>query len=222
MKESMCKDIASKYFIFISKSRRGVAPVIATLLLVAIAVVGGSTVFVFAQDSFSTSQISGTSQVEYLKIVGYDLRDAEKLFLHDGTEILAKNCCGFADGVKNSDERIAIYLQNNSVKTVTISELRFAGDDYSFVPTSKIGDNTKIGNGHKPKLGEYIIVNQYDQGTKYLTVDESAAIIQPGETVTLLLDLKHKLNMFGDSQIKITTTNGNVVVSSLQTGQSLL
>ena len=222
MKESMCKDIASKYFIFISKSRRGVAPVIATLLLVVIAVVGGSTVFVFFFFSFSTSQISGTSQVEYLKIIGYDLRDAEKLFLHDGTEILAKNCCGFADGVKNSDERIAIYLQNNSVKTVTISELRFAGDDYSFVPTSKIGDNTKIGNGHKPKLGEYIIVNQYDQGTKYLTVDESAAIIQPGETVTLLLDLKHKLSMFGDSQIKITTTNGNVVVSSLQTGQSSL
>ena len=101
MKESMCKDIASKYFFFITKSRRGVAPVIASLLLVAITAVGGSTVFVFAQDSFSTSQISGTTNVEYLKIVGYDLRDAEKLFLHDGTEILAKNCCGVADGVKN-------------------------------------------------------------------------------------------------------------------------
>lgn len=222
MKESMCNDIASKYLVFNTKSRRGVAPVIATLLLVAIAVVGGSTVFVFAQDSFSTSQISGTNEVEYLKIVGYDLRDVEKLFLHDGSEILAKNCCGVSDGIKNSDERIAIHLQNNSVKPVTISELRFAGDEYAFVPTSKIGDNTKIGNGHKPKLGEYIIVNQHDEGTKYLTVDESAATIQPGDTVTLLLDLKHKLSMFGDSQIKITTTNGNVVVSSLQTGQSLL
>ncbi|MEK0340135.1 MAG: archaellin/type IV pilin N-terminal domain-containing protein, partial [Nitrosopumilus sp.] len=35
-------------------SRRAVAPVIATLLLVAIAVVGGSIVFVFAQGFFSS------------------------------------------------------------------------------------------------------------------------------------------------------------------------
>jgi len=35
--------------------RRGVAPVIATLLLVAIAVVGGSIIFVFAQGFFYKS-----------------------------------------------------------------------------------------------------------------------------------------------------------------------
>jgi len=45
-------------------SRRAVAPVIATLLLVAIAVVGGSIVFVFSQGFFSSAQISGAPQIE--------------------------------------------------------------------------------------------------------------------------------------------------------------
>ena len=40
---------------FVSKNfqKRAVAPVIATLLLVAIAVVGGSIIFVFSQDFFA-------------------------------------------------------------------------------------------------------------------------------------------------------------------------
>ena len=53
-------------------SRRAVAPVIATLLLVAIAVVGGSIVFVFSQGFFSSAQISGSPNIESLKITGYD------------------------------------------------------------------------------------------------------------------------------------------------------
>ena len=53
-------------------SRRAVAPVIATLLLVAIAVVGGSIVFVFSQGFFSSAQISGAPQIESMQIVGYD------------------------------------------------------------------------------------------------------------------------------------------------------
>jgi flagellin-like protein len=50
--------------------RRAVAPVIATLLLVAIVVVGGSIIFVLAQGFFSTTQISGLPQPELVKIVG--------------------------------------------------------------------------------------------------------------------------------------------------------
>ncbi|MEM2786182.1 MAG: archaellin/type IV pilin N-terminal domain-containing protein [Candidatus Nitrosotenuis sp.] len=40
-------------------SRRGVAPIIATLLLVAIAVVGGAIVFAYSQNFFSSSQVGG-------------------------------------------------------------------------------------------------------------------------------------------------------------------
>ena len=158
MDRRLCKNIHSVTFIFSkAKYRRGVSPIIATLLLVVIATVGGSTVFVFSQDAFSTSQISGYPNVELIKIFGYDTRDVEKLKLHDGNEIEAKNCCGLADGKKNFDERIAIYILNNSVQPVVISELRFAGDVYSFVPQTKIGEWDKTGDGHKPHPNDTIL-----------------------------------------------------------------
>jgi len=201
--------------------RRAVAPVIATLLLVAIAVVGGSIVFVFAQGYISGSQISGSPNVELIKIIGYDARDVDKLKLHDGNEILAINCCGIADGKKNFDERIAIYIQNDSVKPVVISELRFAGDVYSFTPTSKIGQWNKIVPGHKPLPYEYIIVNGPKGGITYDTVKDFSPEIQPGKVLTLLLDLGHSMGISHDSQVKITTVNGNVFVSTIIIGQDI-
>jgi len=220
MDKRLCKNIHSVTFIFSkAKCRRGVSPIIATLLLVAIATVGGSTVFAFSQDAFSTSQISGYSNVELIKIFGYDARDVEKLKLHDGNEIEAKNCCGLADGKKNFDERIAIYIQNNSVQPVVISELRLAGDVYSFVPQTKIGEWNKIGNGHKPHPNEYIIVNYHKGGMAYDTVEDPSAVIQSGGIVTLLLDLGKNMGMLHDVQIKITTLQGNVFVSTMLNGQ---
>ena len=202
--------------------RRAVAPVIATLLLVAIAVVGGSIIFVFAQGYISETQISGSPNVELIKIFGYDGRDVDKLYLHDGNEILANNCCGIADGQKNFDERIAIYLQNNSAQPVVISELLFAGNVYSFVPQTKIGEWNKIGDGHKPHPNEYIIVNGHKEGNNYYTVEEPYAVIQSGELVTVLLDLGDNKKMNRDLQIKITTTTGSVFVSTIVIGQNIL
>jgi len=220
MDRRLCKNIHSVTFIFSkAKCRRGVSPIIATLLLVAIATVGGSTVFVFSQEAFSTSQISGSPNVELIKIFGYDGRDVEKLKLHDGNEIEANNCCGIPDGQKNFDERIAIYIQNNSVQSVVISELRFAGDVYSFVPQTKIGEWDKIGNGHKPHPNEYIIVNYHKGGMAYDTVEDPSAVIQSGGIVTLLLDLGKNMGMVHDSQVKITTIHGNVFVSTIIIGQ---
>ncbi len=215
--------VANKLFTSKNKiiSRRAVSPIIATLLLVAIAVVGGSGVFAFSENSFSSSQISGSPQIESVKILGYDARDVEKLNLHDGNEILSKNCCGVANGKKNFDERIAIYIQNNSVQPTVISELRFIGDVYSFAPVSKIGEWNKIGDGHKPHPGEYIIVNGHNEGINYETVQEFSPVIQSGEVVTILLDLGINIGNNHDAQIKITTTNGNVFVSTIIIGQTI-
>jgi len=204
------------------QTHKGVAPVLATLLLVAISSVGGSSVFMVSQDSFDNAQISGSTIVESIKVIGYDGRDVDKLNLHDGNEILAKNCCGVADGKKQFDERIAIYLQNNSAQPVVISELRFAGDVYSFTPATKIGEWNKIGNGHKPHPNEFIIVNGYKGGKNYYTVQGSAAIIQSGEIVTVLLDLGERMRMNQDAQIKITTQTGNVFVSTILIGNNIL
>ncbi len=219
MYSSLCKNIHSVTFIISkAKCRRGVSPIIATLLLVAIATVGGSTVFAFSQEAFNTYQISNSPNVELIKIFGYDVRDVDKLKLHDGNEILAKNCCGIADGQKSFDERITIYIQNNSVQPVVISELRLAGNVYSFVPQTKIGEWDKIGDGHKPHPNEYIIVNRHIEGKNYDIV-QGVPVIQSGGVVTLLLDLGQNMRMSHDSQVKITTNQGNVFVSTIIIGQ---
>ncbi len=119
-------------------SRRGVAPVIATLLLVAIAVVGGSMIFVFSQGYFSNTQVSGAMEPELVKIFGFDTRDVKTLKIHNGLDIEPDSCCGVADGKKNIDERIALYIQNNSVKPITIEELRFGGVEYQYTLESKL------------------------------------------------------------------------------------
>jgi len=202
------------------RKHKAIAPVIGTLFLVAISAVGGSSVFVFSQDSFNNSQISGTPTIESIEITGYDARDVDKLKLHNGEEILSKNCCGVADGKKEYDERVAIYVKNGSANPVVISEFRLAGEVYSFTPSSKIGEWNKIGLGHKPLPGEYIIVNRHLNGKTYQIVEEQYPVIQSGEEATILLDLNSTKPNFHDNQVKITTLNENVFVSNLVMGQS--
>ena len=51
------------------------APVIATLLMVAIAVVGGMLVFVFSQDFFTATDSMTGPTIEVIRLFGYDARD---------------------------------------------------------------------------------------------------------------------------------------------------
>ncbi len=208
--------------------RRGIAPVIATLLLVAIAVVGGSIIFVFAQGFFADSQVSGTPQIEFIKIVGYDARDVTKVKAHDGIEIegeKGKDCCGIIDGIINADERITIYLQNNSVQKVFISEIIISGVVYDFTTYSTIPPPFSIGgwnqNNVKPQPGEYVILTGFnatkDEGSDLLL--DPAPRIEPGEIITILVDLDISYNLPRDAQFKLTTANGNVFVSTISMGQ---
>ncbi len=199
--------------------RRAVAPIIATLLLVAIAVVGGSIIFVFSQGFFSSTQVSGTPQIELVKMFGYDLRDVSPLKVHDGLDIDPPNCCGVADGIKKIDERITIYIQNNSINPITISELRFGGTVYQYTVEEKLGpwQPDMIG----PQKGEYVIMTGPDGTNKGDFLNGSSPTIQPGGVVTLILDLDRTLVNGRDMQVKLTTSNGNVFVSTLMVGQNV-
>jgi len=201
--------------------RRAVAPIIATLLLVAIAVVGGSIIFVFSQGFFSTAQISGTPQIELVKIFGYDTRDVTPLKTHDGLDILPGNCCGEPDGIKSPDERITIYIQNNSINPVSISELLLGGVVYQYATYPKLGNFKADPIG--PQQGEYVIMTG-PNGSLPLPNDLSqkgSPNIQSGATVTLLLDLDRTLGNGRDMQVKLTTSNRNVFVSTLIIGQTV-
>ncbi len=199
--------------------RKAEAPLVATLLLVAIAVVGGSIIFMFSQGFFSSAQISGSPQIEVVKIFGYDLRDVSPLKIHNGLDIKPASCCGEQDGIKNIDERITIYIQNNSINPITISELRFGGVEYQYTLEPKLGPWNPDPIGPQP--GEYVIMTGPDGKKNGDILQESSPQIKAGGIVTLVLDLDRTLVNGRDMQVKLTTSNGNVFVSTLMVGQNV-
>jgi len=204
-------------------SRRAVAPVIATLLLVAIAVVGGSIVFVFSQGFFSSAQISGAPTIESLKIVGYDATDGLVLQIHDGLE------SGVAQGLAGNDgllagDRIAVYLQNNSEQKVTFSEIRFAGTVYTFVPgpTQLIDAVGSAGVLDAATAGYQIATNSNGLAgaeTAATVLDTTSAELQPGAQISLILQLDENVKVGRDAQFKLSTGNGAVFVGTVIAGQ---
>ncbi len=203
-------------------SRRAVAPVIATLLLVAIAVVGGSIIFVFSQGFFSSAQVSGAPQIESIEIVGYDASDVEVLILHDGI---------FSDGDGNSTdwdgftlpgglglltgERIAIYLQNQSAQRVTLEELSLAGNVLNYLP----GPMANLEDQNSTAAFEYVIVTQGVGGSGGLLKLGDVAEMEAGEEVTIIAELGATMSPGRDAQFKIETANGAVFVGTIIAGQ---
>ena len=210
-------------------SRRAVAPVIATLLLVAIAVVGGSIIFVFSQGFFSSAQVSGAPQIESVEFVGYDASDAVELILHDGfctngglastTPCTTAAFDGLAANGLIAGERVAVYLQNQSAQRVTLSEVRLAGTEYTYEDPAPVSPLAPAAMDPAVE-GEFLIVGNGDAGAGASVVKEDAqAILEPGEEVTLLLKLTIPLSEGRDAQVKITTANGAVFVGTIIAGQ---
>ncbi len=191
------------------KSRRAVAPVIATLLLVAIAVVGGAIVFAYSQNFFSSSQISGRPTIEAVKILGHDARAIATIQDHNGSPF-SVGSGGDADALKEQGERIAVYVKNDSVQSITISELRFGGSIYTFAAPASLSTLTN---------STYTLAGiSGGTGTDLITTS-SVADIQPGQTVSVVMSLSENMKSGRDTQFKMTTTNGAVFVGTVVVGQ---
>ena len=193
-------------------NRRAVAPVIATLLMVAIAVVGGTIIFVFSQGFFSQSQISGTPSIESVKILGYDARDINALDAHDDQSLGADSGGNATNIGKNLGERVAIYVKNDSVQQILFSEIRIGGATYTFDNPANLGAWNVTGGIDQ---GEYGIMN--DATT---ILQEQAGTLQPGETATVVASLDDNFPIGRDTQFKLTTTNGAVFVGTVVMGQN--
>ena len=198
-----------------TRKHRAVAPVIATLLMVAIAVVGGSIIFVFAQGFFSSAQVSGTPTIELIKIVGYDARDVTTLQTHDGGPMLLAASGGDADSISEKHERIAIYLKNDGVQKMLIAELRFGGTVYTYANTATLSTQGALSS---LPGGTYDIWLTED-GIIDVMLTEGAAELQPGQTATVVLALDTDFKTGRDTQFKLTTTNGAVFVGTVVIGQ---
>ncbi len=197
-------------------SHKAVAPVIATLLMVAIAVVGGTIIFVFSQGFFSSSQISGTPQIELVQILGYDARAVTNLQMHDGNPMIASS--GDGNSIVQADERVAIYLTNNSVQKIILGEVSFGGFEYSYVnaATLGLGDYTTTTAGQL-RTTNYTVLTGTNGGDQLLS--EGAGEIRAGQTATIILDLESDVRIGRSSQFKLTTANGNVFVGTVNVGQ---
>ncbi len=192
-----------------TRKHRAVAPVIATLLMVAIAVVGGTIIFVFSQGFFNQAQISGTLTIESIKIVGYDARDVTNLEAHDGVTMAV---AGSNPGIlgKNVGENVIVYMENDSVGPILFSEIRLGGAVYNYQQVGVIPAFT-VGTG-----GTYTVMDNSTHG-----IIDQAGVAQPGETVGILLDLNDNFPTGRDTQFKFTTTNGEVFVCTVVMGKNM-
>jgi len=192
-----------------TRKHRAVAPVIATLLMVAIAVVGGTIIFVFSQGFFNQAQVSGTPTIESIKIIGYDARDIANLKAHNGITMTGITGSEATDPGKNLGEYVIVYVKNDSAGQVLFSEIRLGGGVYVY-------DNPgAIPNFATANTGNYVIMRNSTH-----SIAAQAGVMEPGGTIGLLFELEDIFPIGRDTQFKLTTTNGAVFVGTVVMGQN--
>jgi hypothetical protein len=182
-------------------------------LLVAIAVVGGAIVFAYSQNFFSSSQVGGRPTIEAVKILGYDARPVAILNNHNGVQFAAGSGSSDGDVSMETGENIAIYVKNDSVQPITISEARFGGVIYTYEnpPPASLG---------VLQTGRYAIAGVAGGGGGTDLISASpVAEIQPGQTASVVLALNEDMRSGRDVQFKLTTNNGAVFVGTVVIGQ---
>jgi len=188
---------------------RAVAEVIATILLVSIAVVGGTIIFVFSQGFFNQAQISGSPTIESVKILGYDARDVVNLIAPDGLAMTVASGDPNTPG-KIVGERVIVYIKNDSVERILFSEIRLGGEVYQYNTVDPIPVFTP-GTG-----GTYGVLTN---STHMIT--DQAGLVKPGKAVGIIIDLNDNFPVGRDTQFKLTTTNGAVFVGTVVMGQNI-
>jgi hypothetical protein len=162
-------------------------------LLVAIAVVGGKPT------------------IEALKIIGYDAR-ATDIIQNQNNLPFGAASGGDLDTLKEAGENVAVYIKNDSVQSVTLNELRFGGSIYTFANPAPASLDV-LANGFYTLAGA-----AGGTGTELIT-SSSAAVIQPGQTTSIVVSLSEDMKTGRDTQFKLTTTNGAVFVGTVVIGQ---
>jgi len=198
-----------------SYAHRAEATVIATLLLIAIAVVGGTIIALYTNSTMSSAQVSGRPYIELVKFLGHDTRDVLSL-VEASNIILAGYSGGIPDGSKNSGERVAIFVQNHGVNKLVINELRFAGTVYTF--TQNVGTLGSFLLDTAPSTGEYVILLKAPD----VLLDSPTPTIEPGQTVTLILSLDESIKNGRQAQVKITTNQDSDWVTTALIGDLII
>ncbi len=191
-----------------------IQPIILTLLLVAITIVGGSIIFSSSLESLDTSQISEAFHTESITILGYDARDASQFQVHDSGNVLEANSGGNGNGMSEQHERMSFYFWNKSNNELHLAELRFGGTIYTYANTTALDS---FGEESGIPGGTYDIWVSREGGSDVMLLDHTA-MIKPGDTVTIVFALDKDYKVGRDTQLMLTTTNGNIFVGTIVIG----
>src|SRR3989338_8946618 len=196
-------------------SQRAVAPIIATLLMVAISVVGGILIFVFAQGFFTDTNI-GTPTIESIEIFGYDARDQAALEAHNDDPTIATDDITVsvaASGNLKTDDAIVLYVRNKGGIAITIDKIKVYGIDYTWDVITADTALTTGTPGAKKEFAVSIVL-----GTK----EKAAPVIDSGQEATIIIKYDEtdtgKVKIGRPIPVVIHTGGGATFTKQLQNG----
>ncbi len=126
LKSSMT--LENKLQTIVKQNHRGISGIIVSLILIAVAVVGGIAVFTFTQGFISETQVT-TPSIDVIEVFGYDASDTVALTNHVGNSITI-NAAG-ADSKLGNNDAFALYLRNRGSGAVVIDEIQVYGTSYT-------------------------------------------------------------------------------------------
>jgi len=194
---------------FVKHSHRGIAGIIVSLILIAVAVVGGISVFMFTQGFISDTSVSAPT-IDVVEIFGYDTSDALSLTTHTGAAILI-NSNAVAATLEDSDA-FALYVRNRGSGVVVVDSIEVFGTVYTISTTGTcVADSV-------PADGEFSISTATDT---VLTACGSTSLAS-GEEVTVYVRYDDGTNgnvaLGRPIPVTVVTANGMEISKQLTNG----